>query len=204
MEKLTALKNWLATPKAKKIMLRVAAGLIVFWVAFRIVMLILTGRQAVFNVARFTAENGVPVNVVVMAKTDGVISTPVAVRSNTAHVASSVAHLLRAGMKIGEGEIVSVSSGLDLDSGMHLVRTRGVSDGLHFAQYRAKGYFIPAYAVVNDAVMVVESGHAATRMVKVARADSENALISDGLKDGDVVIVSHIDAGAPVQVLDNK
>ena len=60
---------------------------------------------------------------------------------------------------------------------------------------------MPAYAVANDTVMVVVDGNAVRRPVKVSRMDSENALITDGLHDGDAVVVSHVSDGVKVKVV---
>ena len=204
MEMLNALKKRFETPRVRRALVWVIAGLVAFWVAFRIVMLILTAHQSVFNATRDAAVSGIPVSVVVARDADGVIRTPLAVRDNRAYVSGVAAGLLGRGMKVADGEIISVSSSMDLDSGMYLVRTRGVADGVHYAEYRARGIFIPAQAIVNGTVMVVENGVAAPRGVVVARDDATSALISDGLQDGDVVIVSRVQPGTVVRAIEKK
>lgn len=201
LEKFKALKEKLQTPRAKKIAVWAVACVIVFWVLFRITMIVLMGRQVVFNTARAARADGAPVNVIVMERADGVIKTPLAVRNNKAFVSGATVSGLKTGMQVASGQITSVGASVDLDSGMHVVRTQGVADGLQFAEYRARGYFVPAYAVTNNTVMVVVDGVAVRRPVKVARSDSDNALITDGLADGDQVVVSHIADGAKVKVV---
>ena len=83
---------------------------------------------------------------------------------------------------------------------MHVVRTRGASDGLQYAEFVGNGYFVPAYAVKGNSVLIAENGVAASREVTVVRQDSEKAFISEGLKDGDKVILSKVNAGDKVQV----
>ncbi|HBS76855.1 MAG TPA: hypothetical protein DEA31_03315, partial [Alphaproteobacteria bacterium] len=125
---------------------------------------------------------------------------PIAVKSNRAYVASGRAHKFGAGQHVAGGVIVSVSPDIDLDSGMHIVRTRGVADGLQYAEFRATGHFVPVYAVNNGVVMVADGDIARARDVVVARQDAENALISSGLNDGDVVILTHVSDGEKIQV----
>jgi hypothetical protein len=83
---------------------------------------------------------------------------------------------------------------------MYLVRTSGVSDGLHFAEFTADGIFVPLYAVSNNTVFVVNDGAATIREIKIARQDSENAYIASGLKSGDIVILSKVNAGDKVKL----
>lgn len=202
MEKLKSLKKKFETPRARRWIAWAIAGLIAFWVVFRIVMLIVVANQSVFNATRDANKNGVPVAAVVVRVDDGVIRTPIAVRNNRAYVSATIAGNLRAGMRVGDGTIVSVSSSMDLDSGMYLVRTRGVSDGVQFAEYRTRGIFVPVSAIVNGAVMVADNGVASRRAVVVARSDAENALVSGGLDAGDVVITSRVQDGAVVRAIE--
>ena len=200
MEKFEKLKAMLATARAKKIIYIVCAVVLVAWVLYRFVMIALEQRQFVYNAARMMATDGIPVEVLEMKKQTGILFEPVAVKNNRAMVSTARATLLKAGQKIGEGEIVSVSGNIDLDTGMHVVRTRGTSDGLQNAEYRANGYFVPVYAISNGSVFVVEDGAAAARAVKIARQDADTALITQGLTDGDMVILSKVSAGDKVQI----
>ena len=65
---------------------------------------------------------------------------------------------MRAGQKIENGKITFVSNSIDLNTGMFLVRTSGVSNGLHFAEFTTDGIFVPLYAIADNSVFVVENG----------------------------------------------
>ena len=84
---------------------------------------------------------------------------------------------------------------------MHIVRTSGVSDGLQFAEVPGHGFFIPVSAIENGTVMVVDNGVADIRTVTVSDQDATMAYITDGLNDGDKVILSNVKAGEKVKVV---
>ena len=48
--------------------------------------------------------------------------------------------------------------------------------------------------------MVVDNGVASARSVQIVRQDSENAYITTGLNDGDMVILTTVNAGDKVQI----
>jgi hypothetical protein len=83
---------------------------------------------------------------------------------------------------------------------MFLVRTSGVSNGLHFAEFTTDGIFVPLYAIADNSVFVVENGVAVVRDVVIARQDSENAYIKSGLNTGDIVILSNVQSGDKVKI----
>jgi XTP/dITP diphosphohydrolase len=74
-------------------------------------------------------------------------------------------------------DVTELTKSLDLNTGMFLVRTSGVSNGLHFAEFTTDGIFVPLYAIADNSVFVVENGVAVARNIVVARQDSENAYI---------------------------
>ena len=76
---------------------------------------------------------------------------------------------LRAGQRVGNGRIISVSHGLDLDTGMFVVKTRDVPDGLHYAEFTANGFFVPLYAIHDDIVFVVRDGIATPRAITIGK-----------------------------------
>lgn len=197
MEKIQKTIN---TKKFKHIIFCAAVIIVIGWVIFRFAAVASENARYVFNASRVAADVGAPVQVVEISQTDGVLYEPIAVRNNRAYVAGANVNKFKAGQKVGEGKIASVSSDLDLDTGMFVVRTRGVSDGLHFAEFTARGHFVPVYAVNNDTVMVVRDGVADARSVTVSRQDSNNAYITSGLNDGDIVILSKVDSGTKVQI----
>lgn len=200
MEKLQHLIEQLKQPRARKIMSIGVVVVLVLWVVFRFTMIGIENARSVYNASRVAQTDGVPVVVQQIERTAGVLREPIAVKSNRAYVASGRAHKFGAGQHVAGGVIVSVSPDIDLDSGMHVVRTRGVADGLQYAEFRATGHFVPVYAVNNGVVMVADGDIARARDVVVARQDAENALISSGLNDGDVVILTHVSDGEKIQV----
>lgn len=200
MEKLQQLMEQLKQPRARKIMSIGLVAVLVLWVVFRFTMIGIENARSVYNAARVAQTDGVPVVVQQIERTSGVLREPIAVKSNRAYVASGRAHKFGAGQHVAGGVIVSVSPDIDLDSGMHVVRTRGVADGLQYAEFRATGHFVPVYAVNNGVVMVADGDIARARDVVVARQDAENALISSGLNDGDVVILTRVSDGEKIQV----
>lgn len=193
------LQEWLHTPRAKRRLYLLAVAALVLWVLFRVVMIGAEKRMFVFNPTRDALSRGIPVTAITMQRTPGKLMEPITVHANRALVSGARARLLRAGQKIGDGEIVSVSDGIDLDTGMHVVHTRGVADGLQYAEYSATGYFVPVYAIKDGAVMVMDGDVARARRVTVSRSDADNAMISDGLHDGDVVILTTVTDGAKVR-----
>lgn len=200
MEKLQQLMEQLKQPRARKIMSICLGVALVLWVVFRFTMIGIENARSVYNAARVAQTDGVPVVVQQIERTSGVLREPIAVKSNRAYVASGRAHKFGAGQHVAGGVIISVSPNIDLDSGMHVVRTRGVADGLQYAEFRATGHFVPVYAVNNGVVMVADGDIARARDVVVARQDAENALISSGLNDGDVVILTRVSDGEKIQV----
>lgn len=200
MEKLQQLFEKIKTPRVRK---HIAAGLIamlVAWVIFRFTMIGIESARPVFNATRNAATDGVPVVVQTVQRASGVLREPIAIKNNRAYVASARAHKFGAGQHVAGGVITSVSPNIDLDSGMHVVRTRGVADGLQYAEFRATGHFVPVYAVNNGVVMVANDGVAHARTVSIARQDADNALVSSGLNDGDVVILTHVSDGEKIQI----
>ena len=170
------------------------------WVVFRFAAVASENTRFVYNASRIAADVGLPVESMTVNATDGILYEPLAVKNNRAYVSGQRASMLRPGQRIGNGKITSVSRGLDLDTGMFMVRTSGVDDGLHYAEFSAHGYFIPLYAISDGTVMVSENGVANMRKVSVARQDSETAYVTSGLKDGDIIILSRVDSGVKVKI----
>ena len=204
MEKIKAtalrFKEWAGTPRAKKILYITFVMAMVLWVLYRFAAVAAMNRLQVYNPARAAARDGVPVAVLDIKRTPGVVTEPLTIKNNRAYVSGTRAALLRPGMKVATGEIVSVGTNIDLDTGMHVVRTRGVADGLHQAEFRANGYFIPVHALDNGAVYVVRDGVAVRTPVTVSRQDMDTAYVASGLSDGDRIILSRIHDGVKVSV----
>lgn len=189
------------TQRLKKILSVLIIVGIVFWVAFRIWVLVVERNQVVFNAARASAENGIPVSVMIAQNDTDVLYEPLTIKNNRALVTGARVGLFRAGQSVSTGKIISVSSKIDLDTGMYVIKTRGVSDGLQYAEYRRNGYFVPVYAVHDNQVFVIENGVATPHKVVIAREDANRMLITRGLNDGDRVILSNVSSGDKVQEL---
>lgn len=197
MEKI---QRTMATKKFKKIMYIALVAVLVGWVVFRFAAVASENARYVFNASRVSADIGAPIEYITMQNAPGTLYEPLAVKNNRAYVTASRASMLRAGQRVGTGKITSVSSNIDYDTGMYVVRTTGVADGLQFAEFTTNGHFVPLYAITDGAVMVAVDGIAVLRDVKIARQDSENAYITSGLNDGDIVILSAVNAGTKVNV----
>ena len=183
------------------IAMRVGIGLFVVLVIYRFVAYGMEQHKSVFNLTRDANVNGVPVSVVDIKRTDGVIYEPLFINNNRGYVSGMRVSRFSAGQKItGGGQIVSVSKSLDLDSGMHIVRTQGATNGAHTVEIRENGFYVPTYAVQNGNVFVVRDGVAHSVPVNVVRGDAENTMIT-GVSNNDMVITSRVTDGVPVKVI---
>lgn len=191
----------LKTTKMKRFFTILLIAVLVGWVIFRFAAVASENSRHVFNAARVAIDQGTPIETITVSRTDGVLREPIAVKNNRALVSGARVEKLRAGQKIGDGKIVSVSRNIDYDTGMHVVRTSGVSDGLQFAEISGNGYYVPVSAIENGVVMVVDGDVADARHVTVAAQDASVAYITGGLNDGDRVILSHVNPGTKVRVI---
>lgn len=171
-----------------------------FWFVYRFIMVAVESRMTVFNPVRDAAANGVVVATVAPEKSQGFIKLPIVVKNNKAYVSGLRKQKLSVGQKMDSGEIVSVSKNLDFDSGMYVVKTRSVVDGINYVQIPETGYFIPAYAVHDGKIMVVDNGIATAREIESCGQDTDIACIKSGLSDGDIVILTKVDAGQKVKI----
>ncbi|MDR1338352.1 MAG: hypothetical protein LBJ73_05000 [Rickettsiales bacterium] len=169
------------------------------WTGYRVFSISSESARAVFNPFRDNAARGAPVEKLVVKKAEGVLKEPLFVKNNRAYVSCARIGKFRAGQAVGAGRVAGVSNFIDLDTGMCAVRTVGAADGAQLALIKHTGFFVPVYVVQNNSLMVVENGAAAPRTVTVAADDSEYALVSHGLSDGDTVILSHIEPGEKVR-----
>ena len=184
------------------IVMRVGVALFAILVIYRFVAFGINQHKSVFNMTRDAELHGVPVSVMDAKKTDGVIFEPLFVNDNRGYVSSMRVARFKPGQKItGGGEVVSVSASLDLDTGMHVVRTRGANNGAHTVEIRENGFYVPTDAVKNGTVFVVRDGVAHAVSINVVRGDGEHTMIS-GVSDGDVIITSHIADGDLVRVIE--
>ena len=143
----------LKTTKTKRLLVILLIAVLAGWVVFRFAAVASENSRHVFNAARVAADQGAPVEVITITRTDGILREPIAVKNNRALVSGARVAKLRVGQKIGEGTIVSVSKKIDYDTGMHVVKTSGVSDGLQFAEISGIGFYVPVHAIENNSVM---------------------------------------------------
>ena len=201
MNKIVSKLKAMNSQRTRHIVLCAVFCVFALMVVYRFVMFGMEQHKSVFNLTRDANANGVPVNVVEMQASDGVIYEPLFINNNRGYVSGMRIGRFKSGQKItGGGEIVSVSSSLDLDSGMYIVRTRGVSDGAHTVEIRERGFYVPTYALQNGNVFVARDGAARIVPVNVVRGNADNTMIT-GVNDGDVVITSHITDGALIKVV---
>lgn len=179
------------------------AFLMIGWVVFRFGAVASENARQVFNASRMAADVGMPVYTLKMEQKNGVLYEPLAIKNNRAYITGDRAEKLHIGQHVGSGEIVSVSRRIDLNTGMFVVRTRDVADGLHYAEFNANGFFVPLYAIKDNTVLIVQNGIATSRNITIARQDSETAYIASGLNSGDIVILSAVNAGDKVSIQDN-
>lgn len=197
MLKIFRVKN---TKRATKIIYILVALGLAFWIGFRITALVSQHEYQVFNIARDVSQNGTPVLTMTAQNLSGALHEPITVENNRAYVTGGRVGLFRAGQKVGGGQIKSVSQRIDLDTGMYVIKTANVENGLQYVEYNRNGYFVPVYAVIDGHVFVYENGVATLRKVVVAHSDADFALITQGLHDGDIVILSKVADGEKVRI----
>lgn len=183
----------------KKNLYILCAAVLCCWTVFRFTAIGAERALYVYNPARVAQEQGLPVDVITVKEQQEILKEPLGISNNKAFVSSERIDRFASGQKVADGVIVSVSKGLDLDTGMHIIRTKNVSDGLHYAEFAGTGFLVPSYAVVDGKVFVMVDGKATSKEVQVLRQDAENALITAGLSDGDKVILSKVQDGIKVR-----
>ena len=120
--------------------------------------------------------------------------------NNRAYVSGSHRRGLKVGQKVGGGEITYVANNLDLDTGMYIVKTKNVDDGVVFAESECNGFFIPTYAVRESQIMRAESGVAVSVSVNINAADSDFSCVSGDIHDGDIIVLSKVSAGQKMNI----
>lgn len=201
MKKLIAKIKNMNPHSRNHIFLRVALWVFVALVVYRFVAFGWEQHKSVFNLTRDANVNGTPVSVVEMKKSDGVIFEPLFISNNRGYVSGMRVARFKAGQKItGGGTVVSVSHSLDLDTGMHVVHTRGASNGAHTVEIKENGFYIPTDALKNGKVFVARDSTAHAVPVNVIRGDAKNTMVT-GVSDGDVVITSRVSDGEKVKVI---
>jgi len=193
------LKN-LNTPKNKKIIYRTLVVLAVLLVGYRFYSVERENSFKVFNIIRNNMKNGTPVEVIKMEKTNGVLLEPLTIKNNRAYVSGARISVFKPGQKIGDCKIVSVSQNIDLDTGMHIIRTAKCKDGLQYVEKEKNGFYIPVSAIRGNIVYVIDNGVARAREIVIADRDAQNALIKSGISEEDIVILSNVTDNEKIKI----
>lgn len=200
-EKIENIVKQLKTRKSKNIIYLILAMVTLFCFGYRFYRVSSEGNTNVFNIARDNLKNGVPVETLRVTQQDGILHEPITIKNNRAYVSSARVGLFESGQNLGDCKIVSVSRNIDLDSGMHVIKTDNCDDGLKYAANQKHGFFIPQYAVHGNVVYVVDSGIARVRNIEIGGRDTQNVLITTGINDGDMVILSDVKDGQKIRII---
>ena len=122
------------------------------------------------------------------------------VKNNRGFVSGARLPYFKSGQKVGDCRIASVSHNIDLDTGMHVIKTSGCKDGLQYVENKKNGFYVPVSALRGSTVFVVNDGVAQSREIVIENRDSENALIKSGITDGDIVILSSVQDGEKIKI----
>ena len=190
----------LKTRKSKTIIYTIVITLVVCAFAYRFYAVSKENNFEVFNIIRNNAQNGIPVQVLDVQKTDGVLLEPITIKNNRAFVSGKRLVAFKAGQKVGNCRIVSVSKNIDLDTGMHVIKTSGCENGLQYAENIKNGFYVPVPALRGNTVYVAQDGTAQLREIVIENRDMNNALIKSGLNSGDLVILSNVKNGEKIKI----
>lgn len=202
MKQIDNITEKLYTPKSKKIIYVVAAIIIAFLFIHRFYVFSQEQNFNVFNIARNNLENGTPVRILYMEKNKGILYEPLTIKNNTAFVSGARVNIFRSGQKSGKCKIVSVSKNIDLDTGMHIIKTADCENGLQYIEKEQVGFYVPVSAITGNVVYVVNNGVAEERQIEILDQDAQNALIKSGIQDGDIVILSHVKNNEKIKVME--
>ena len=200
-DKLEQIIKNLKTPKYKKIFYITIIVLSVLFIGYRFYSVAREHNFKVFNIIRNNMENGTPTEILTMKKTNGVLLEPLTIKNNMGFVSGARVSLFKPGQKLGNCKIVSVSRNIDLDTGMHIIKTSNCANGLQYAEKEKNGFYVPVSAIHGNVVYVMNSGVAHAREIVIEDRDAQNALIKSGLNEGDIVILSNITENEKVKVI---
>ena len=164
-ERIENIVKKLKTRKSKNIIYMIVIVSVISLFAGRFYAVSQENKFEVFNIIRHNAKNGVPVYVLNMEKTDGVLYEPLTINNNHAYVSGARLGYFKVGQKIGNCKVASVSHNIDLDTGMHVIRTAGCKNGLQYAENKKNGFYVTVSALRGSSVYVVEDDVAQLREV---------------------------------------
>ena len=191
-QKIENIVRKLNTRKSKNKIYAIVVISIVAIFGYRFIRVYQEHRFEVFNIIRVNKDNGTPVEVLRMEKKNGVLYEPLTIKNNRAFVSGARINIFKPGQKSGNCKIVSVSHNIDLDTGMHIIRTQNCSNGLQYIEKEKVGFYIPTSAINGNTVYIVNDGVAKVREITIGDRDAQNALIQSGIEDGDIVILSKV------------
>ncbi|MBR3511111.1 MAG: hypothetical protein IKN73_03555 [Alphaproteobacteria bacterium] len=200
-ERIENIVKKLKTRKSKGIIYTIVIFCVAALFGYRFYAVSQENNFEVFNIIRDNMENGLPVEVLNMEKTDGVLMEPLTVKNNTAYVSGARIKYFKSGQKMDNCKIVSVSSEIDLDSGMYVIKTDKCVDGLHYAENKKNGFYVPVSAIRGNSVYVVNNGVAQIRDIVIDNRDAQNVLIKSGLESGDIVILSNVQNNQKIKII---
>ena len=190
----------LKTRKSKNVIYVVLCVLIVLAFGYRFYSVSRENSFEVFNIVRNNKSSGTPVSVLEMQKNNGVLYEPITIKNNRAFVSGKRVNMFRAGQKIGNCKIVSVSQNIDLDTGMYIVKTSNCSDGLQYVENVKNGFYIPVSAIHGNIVYIVDGNVARGVNIEIENQDMQNALVKSGIQSGDVVILSDVQNNQKIKI----
>ena len=191
----------LKTRKSKNIIYLVVGIFAMCLFGYRFYTVAKERNTDVFNIIRNDLKNGTPVEILKMQQTDGVLYEPLTVKNNRAYVSGARIDMFHPGQSLGNCKIVSVSRNIDLDTGMHVIKTSNCKDGLMYAENKKVGFYVPVSAVRGDMVYVAENDVAHSRKIEIVNRDMQNVLIKSGVKDGDLIILSNVKDNQKIKIV---
>ncbi len=174
--------------------------LILSWFTYRFIAIDIQNRKEIHNEFRIESEVGAPVDSMTIERKTSVLKTPLYILDNRGLISGARINLFKSGEKIGDGKIKSVNPRVDLDTGMHVIKTSGVKDGLNYAEKEMTGFFVPVDAILDDSIFIAENNAAVKKQIKVVNKDADFAVITGDLKDGDIVILSDVKDGDKIKI----
>ncbi|MCL2017483.1 MAG: hypothetical protein FWG80_01755 [Alphaproteobacteria bacterium] len=154
--------------------------------------------REIFNISRFNANHGVPVETMTVETQMGTLYEPVAIRHGNIYVSANRINRFKPGQKLSSGgTVVSVSRNIDLNTGLFIIKTSAAS-GNDFIEIKQDGIFIPLSAITDSSVMVSQEGIATRKSVSIIMADARRAIVK-GLSDGEIVILTKVEQGTRIR-----
>ena len=190
----------LKTRRSKTVIYTVFIAVVAMAFGYRFYAVSQENNFEVFNIIRNNELNGMPVHVLDMKKTNGILFEPLTIKNNRGFVSGARRGYFKPGQKIGDCKIVSVSNNIDLDTGMYVIKTSGCTDGLQYAENEKNGFYIPVSALHGNAVYVINGGVAQMRQIVIENRDLQNALIKSGINEGDIVVLSDVKENQKVKI----